>query len=152
MTTLALAAPDKCFQQDEDGNLPTCTNTGSGWQVSYSDAGDAGPDAGFGALFVLVFLGGIAFTIWKVSTARRMARDSGMDVGDATAMTLLTDEGFESTYLASNLRGQMTPPPSPAAEPRSTEQRLRELESLRSQALITEEEYAERRRAILDGL
>jgi len=27
MTTLALAAPDKCFQQDEDGNLPTCTNT-----------------------------------------------------------------------------------------------------------------------------
>jgi hypothetical protein len=109
-------------------------------------------DGGFAAFFLLAVVVAIGSTVWKVSTARRMARDSGMDEGDATAMTLLTDEGLESTYLASNLRGQMTPPPSTAAEPRSTEQRLRELESLRSQALITEEEYAERRRAILDAL
>ncbi len=46
----------------------------------------------------------------------------------------------------------MTPPPATSAEPRSTEQRLRELESLRTQALVTEEEYAERRRVVLDGL
>lgn len=148
----ASSAPDKCFEQNAQGDLPTCTNTGSGWEVSYPDAGTPG-GAGFGAVFVLVLLAGIAFTVWKVTTARRMARDSGMDVGDATAMTLLTDEGFESTYLASNLRGQMAPAATPApAEPRSTEVRLRELESLRSQGLVTEEEYAERRRSILDTL
>ena len=150
MNGFVVAAPDKCFQQDEHGNLPTCSNDGSGWEVTYPDSG--GPGDGFGALFVLALLIGIGFTIWKVSTARRMARDSGMDVGDATAMTLLTDEGFESTYLASNLRGQMTPAPEPGPEPRSSELRLRELESLRTQGLVTEEEYAERRRAILDSL
>lgn len=133
--------PDKCFQTNEQGDLPTCTQTGTGWQVSYPDSG-TGPGEGFAAFFVLALLAGIAFTVWKVTTARRMARDSGMDVGDATAMTLLSDEGFESTYLASNLRGQM----APSAE------RLRELESLRVERLITEEEYAERRRAILDAL
>lgn len=115
------------------------------------DPGMSG-DGGFAAFFLLAVAVAIGTTIWKVSTARRMARDAGMDEGDATTMALLTDEGLESTYLASNLRGQMTPPPSPATEPRSAEQRLRELESLRSQALVTEEEYAERRRAILDGL
>ena len=150
-TGVVLGPPDKCFEPDEHGNLPTCSKAPGGeWQVNYPDAG--GPGDGFGVLFVLVLLAGIAFTVWKVSTARRMARDSGMDVGDATAMTLLTDEGFEATYLASNLRGQMTPQPEPAPEPRSSEQRLRELESLRTQGLVTEEEYAARRRAILDSL
>jgi len=116
-----------------------------------SDPAMAG-DGGFAAFFVLAVLVAIGTTLWKVSTARRMARDAGMDEGDATTMALFTDEGLESTYLASNLRGHTAPPPPAAAEPRSTEQRLRELESLRTQALITEEEYAERRRAILDGL
>lgn len=115
------------------------------------DPGMSG-DGGFAAVFVLAVLVAIGTTIWKVSTARRMARDSGMDEGDATAMALLTDEGLESTYLASNLRGQMAPAAEPESPPRDSAQRLRELESLRSERLITEEEYAERRRAILDSL
>lgn len=148
-------APGKCFQTNEQGDLPTCTRTDTGWEVSYPGAGPgSGPGGGFAAFFLFALLAGIAFTVWKVATARRMARDSGMDVGDATAMTLLTDEGFESTYLASNLRGQMTPrsEAAPEAPPRDSAERLRQLESLRTEGLITEEEYAQRRRAILDAL
>ena len=107
---------------------------------------------GFMALFVLAFIASIGFTIWKVATARRMARDSGMNQGDATAMALLTDDGFESTYLASNLRGQTGPQP-PAADARgTTSERLAELQGLRDQGLVTEDEYAAARRKILDDL
>src|SRR5690242_11412172 len=105
--------PEKCARANRYGELPTCTQYGDGsWHASYpSDGSSFG--SGFAMLFVFVLLGGLAFTVWKVSTARRMARDSGMNVGDATAMALLTDNGFESTYLASNLRHQQ--PPQPAA-------------------------------------
>ena len=146
--------PDKCFHANAQGDLPTCSYSGDGmWHRSYPDAAGDGFGAGFGALFVLVLLVGIGTTIWKVSTAQRMARNSGMDVGDATAMTLLTDDGLEATYLASNLRVPQQPSaPTAGAPARTPEQRLRELESLRSQDLVTEEEYAARRRAILDSL
>ena len=33
-----------------------------------------GPGSGFGALVVLMLLGGMAVTVWKLSTARRMAQ------------------------------------------------------------------------------
>jgi hypothetical protein len=153
--------PAKCFQTDEFGTPATCTSDGSGgWIVSFEDGpgfggADAGVPAWFGVLFVLVLVAGVAGTIWKVSTARRMARESGMSQGDATAMALLTDDGFEATYLASNLRGQTGPPPTarPAASARGTaSERLAELQGLRDQGLVTDEEYAAARQKILDDL
>lgn len=119
--------------------------------------GDMGPDPGmpgeFAGFFVLAVIVAIVSTVWKVSTARRVARNSGMDEDDATQMALFTDYGLEATYLAANLRPSQESPPGPAAaEPRPAELRLRELESLRAQGLITEEEYAARRRDILDAL
>jgi hypothetical protein len=125
--------------------------------MGFEDGGEfvSGPPPGFMALFVLAFIASIGFTIWKVATARRMARDSGMNQGDATAMALLTDDGFESTYLASNLRGQTGPPPPqpPAADARgTTSERLAELQGLRDQGLVTEDEYAAARQKILDDL
>ena len=81
------------------------------------------------SLFVLFIVIGIAITIWKVSTARRMARDAGMDDGDATAMALLSDDGFEATYLAANLRPR---------QPEGRSDRLHELQSLLDQGLITQ--------------
>jgi len=117
------------------------------------DPSSSGAD-GFGALFVLFLFVGVGITVWKVATARRMARDSGMSESDATEMTLLTDGGLESTYLASNLRNQQ---PTPTAEPAapakgSTAERLEELQMLRARGLITDEELTEARRKILDGL
>ncbi len=115
----------------------------------------AGDPTSFGSgvvmFFVLALLGALAFTIWKVSTARRMARDSGMDVGDATAMTLLSDDGFESTYLASNLRDHRPQQPTPV-DKGTTADRLAELQGLHERGLVTEEEYATARGRILEGL
>jgi hypothetical protein len=110
-----------------------------------------GPDEGFSSFFaffaVLVVVVGIVGTFWKVSTARRLAEQSGMDPNDATAMTLLTDNGLEATYVASQVRqGTSRPAGVPAAE------RLRELEELRKQGLITAAEYAERREVIVKSL
>lgn len=113
---------------------------------------DMGPPPGFVAFFLIALVASIGFTVWKVSTARRMARDAGMDEGDATAMTLLSDEGFEATYLASNLRGQTIPPTTPQPGTRSTAERLRELQALLEQGLITPDEYAARRQALIDGV
>lgn len=125
---------------------------GDGQFDNLSDPGmGAGAPDGFAALFVIFLLIGVAGTIWKVSTARRMARDSGMDEGDATAMALLTDDGFEATYLASNLRGQTTPP-TPAASRDPAADRLAELQALRERGLVTDDEYATARQKILDDL
>ena len=147
--------PESCFEMSPEGELPTCTYGGGEWHRSYDSelgAGDGVPGA-FVLFFVLAVLAGVAGTIWKVSTARRMARSAGMDEGDATRMALFTDEGFEATYLASNLRGPGAAAPSGAAPgQRSTAERLRELQELAAAGLITAEERDERRRAILGEL
>lgn len=90
--------PAKCFRVNDDMQMPTCTYSGGEWTVSYDEGPSAGggAPAGFSVLIVLALLAGIAFTVWKVSTARRMARAGGMSEGDATAMALLTDNGFEA--------------------------------------------------------
>ena len=144
-------APPKCFRANAYGVPATCTWNGHNWSVDYPSAATGGIPGGFVALFLLVLCVGIGITIWRVSTARQLARRAGMDQDQATAMALLEDDGLEATYLAANLRG---PRPQPATEsgPRSTESRLRELQQLRDDGLVNEEEYQERRRAILDSL
>jgi hypothetical protein len=151
----AVAEPDPpswCFDANANGELPTCTWDGTSWTRSYdSPMTGGGMPGGFVLLFVLVVAAGIAITVWRVTTARQLARKAGMDPGQATAMSLLEDNGLEATYLAANLRDRST---GTAAGPttRSTEDRLRELERLRDQGLVTSEEYDNRRRAILDSL
>ena len=72
-----------------------------------------------------------------------------MDADEATAMTLLSDDGLDATYLASNLRpGQ----PQEGGPGRSVTERLAELESLKQPGLVTQAEYDERRAAILGSL
>ncbi len=150
--------PPKCFRANDVGELPTCTWTGSSWEVSYDggflgDAG-AGIPSGFGVLFVLVALVGIGLTIWRVSLARQMATESGMDPDRATAVTLLSDDGLDATYLASSLRGGQAREAraAEAPEPRSVQARLQELLELRDAGLVTYEEYESRRKSILDSL
>ena len=100
-------------------------------------------------LFVLFFIGvlalGIASTVWRVSTARRMAERAGLDVGDATAMALLAEDGLPATYLASNLH-----PTSPTPVGQDPAERLRRLRALLDEGLISQAEHDERRRAIID--
>jgi hypothetical protein len=152
--------PAKCLRMDEDGNLPICTQTGDGsWEVSYpvtGGPGDGVPGA-FGAFFVIaLILGGIG-TVWKVAKARELARSAGLDEGHAGTMALMSDDGLEATYLAASLR-QPTPesagrPEQPAtSDQASVEERLTELQRLRDQGLVTEEEYAAARTKILGDL
>ena len=117
--------------------------------------GDMVPTAvpvGFGIFFALVVVIGVASAVWRVSTARRMARDAGLDERDASTMALLSDQGLSTTYLASSLRArqQAAQGPQQSDAVRPVAERLRELTALRDDGLLTEAEYAERRRAILD--
>jgi len=105
-------------------------------------------------VFVLVLLAGLAITVWKVSTAQKLARRSGMDPSLATQMTLLSDDGLDATYLAANLRRPETTPTEPASAPSSpsAEARLTELKGLLDKGLVSQAEYDERRRTIIDSL
>lgn len=121
-------------------------------------SGPAGPGVppGFVAFFILIILLGVGTTIWRVSLAREVARDSGMDEDQATAITLLSDNGLDATYLASHLRprpGQeQGPVASPPPQGRTVNERLRELQQLRDEGLVTHDEYEARRNEILDSL
>ncbi len=161
--TALLVAPDPdkppawCFQQNADGQLPTCSFVNGTWHRSYSDSGlgsGGGPGGAFAALFVVALVLGGLVLAWKISTARRMAREAGMNEDDATMMTVLTDDGFEATYLAANLRQPRTQPQAPATTPAPAPvaDRLRELDRLLAEGLITQAERDERRRAVIDGI
>jgi membrane protease subunit (stomatin/prohibitin family) len=108
----------------------------------------------FVAWGVFVVVVGVVVTIWRVSTAQKLAKRSGMDPGLATQMTLLSDDGLDATYLASSLRQQTaaTPAPATAPAPTTTSARLAELKSLLDAGLVTQAEYDERRKAIIDSV
>jgi hypothetical protein len=142
--------PEDCVAWTESGDgTVTCTD--------HADLMTGGPGAGFGGgfpaffglFFVLAVVLAIGGTVWRVSTARRMARDSGMNVGDATAMALMDEDGLSATYLASNLRAGATSAPPAGA---TAAERLRELAGLLDQGLITQTEHDERRARIIEGL
>jgi hypothetical protein len=148
--------PDWCFDMNEDMVPSTCTWTGQKWVKSYDDGFGSGADGGmpdsFGALMFLGFLVAIGVTVWRVSLARRVARDAGLDPNRATELTLLEDHGLEASYLSAHLQARpAAEQPSPPAV-RSAEERLRELRSLLEQGLITQEEHDARRKAVVDAL
>lgn len=145
-----------CPDQGLADGPPSYTSTdGENWTVHCDSGVDfAGPPIGaFGMIFFLALLIGIGVLIWKVTTARQLARDAGMDPGQATAMTLLTDTGLEATYIASQVRrghpdgGEASQPARPTVA-----ERLSNLEQLRADGVITEDEHNQRRQAILDAL
>jgi len=116
------------------------------------------PDQGFPgwfiAVFILFIMVGIGTTLWRVSVARRMAEDAGLDPNDASAVTLLSQDGVDATYLASTLASRSraqtphaTPPP-----PKTAEERLRELQALKDQGLVTSDEYDAQRQKILGSI
>lgn len=113
---------------------------------------DMGPPPGFVAFGVLAVVVAIGTTLWRVSLARRVARDAGLDPDRATELTLLEDHGLEASYLSAHLQARPVAgqPTTPAV--RSAEERLRELRSLLEQGLISQEEHDARRKAVVDAL
>lgn len=149
-------APDWCFDLNEDMVPSTCTWTGQKWVKSYDDGYGSGADGGIpGSFGVLMFLGillTIGITAWRVSLARRVARDAGLDPDRATELTLLEDHGLEASYLSAHLQARPVAEQPPAPAVRSAEERLRELRSLLDQGFITQEEHDARRKAVVDAL
>ncbi len=167
LLSLGLAAPSfaaggfqDCLNKaiDHGGEPPVCTKVNGTWVASWPDSSTAGPGGGipgaFVFLFLLAVLGSVAFTVWKVRTARTLAEQSGMDPGMATKMTLFTENGLDATYLASSLRPTTaaTPPAAPVAVTRDVSSRLTELKGLLDLGVVTQAEYDARRQAIIDSV
>ena len=107
----------------------------------------------FVALFLLVALIGVASVIWRISVARKVAKDAGLDPNTATAVTLLSNDGVDAAYLASTLTSSPRPQSADQTQPsKSAEERLLELQALKNKGLITQDEYDTRRREILGSI
>jgi hypothetical protein len=141
---------------DHNGEPPICTKVNGTWVASWPDDSAGSGFGAFGALVAIGLVISIAVVIWKVTTAQKLARQSGMDPGLATQMTLLTDNGLDATYLAASLRppsasGPSTPAATPGARPAAAA-RLEDLKHLLERGLVTQVEYDQRRTAIIDSV
>jgi hypothetical protein len=146
-------APDWCFQMNDQGQLPTCMWDGTAWHRSYQGGPDgSGVPGWFGGLFVLMVLVAVAMFAWRISLARRVAQSTGLDKNQATELAILGEHGLEAGYLAGHLRQRPADREPSAPAVRTVEARLRELQQLRDQGLVTPQEYDARRRAIVDSL
>jgi len=126
----------------------------------------------FGGFVVVAIIIGIVGLIVRVQLARRFARETGIDEDEATAAAVFGTGAVTATYLASSAARQRSHPhaatdaghiiadlsggtasaPSSATPPRSAAERLRELEQLRQDELITAAEYDTRRQSILNDI
>lgn len=140
--------PEECFQLDDSGRPVTCTQQPDGSWTPETVSMGPNPFELAAVGFGLVLLLGIAGTAWRMRTARSMARSAGLDEDSAARMALVSEDGLTATYLASSMRGSSQAAPTP----RDVATRLRELDRLRSEGLVTEDEHASRRAAILDDL
>lgn len=132
--------------------VPSPEGIGVGFGDAVGPTQSGGP-SGFFAFAVLVMITGVGVTVWKVLAAREMAREAGLDPDRATAVTLLDEDGFAATYLASSLRDRPGDAgPSDATASPSIADRLRALDQLRDVGLVTAEEHTARRAKILDEL
>jgi hypothetical protein len=109
------------------------------------------PGAGlFIGIFLIAALIAIGMAVYRVSTARRIAQENGLDPDMATRVAFLNDNAVTATYLASNIKRTQAAPP-PAAPVRSVKARLVELQQLHDAGDITDEELAEGRKHIING-
>lgn len=151
--------------QGHGGEPPTCTKVNGEWVASWPDDSMTSGGGGFLGLVVLVLAVGtviaVVSIIWRVNTAQRLARQSGLDPELATQMALFSDDGLDATYLAASLRqppvGRPVDPPvawpvDPPVRTPSVAERLAELTELRDEGVITAEEHDRRRAAIIDQL
>ena len=106
--------------------------------------------------FAFVFVFGIATTIWRMKMARNMAARAGLDQNAAGAISMLSPNGLDATYLAASLatRPQYPAPypTPPATQAKTAEQRLLELVELKDKGLITEAEFLQRREQVLGSI
>jgi putative oligomerization/nucleic acid binding protein len=117
-----------------------------------SDPGPAVPGWFIGVL-VLAILVGVSTTAWRIWLARKVASDAGLDPNTAAAVTMLSRDGVDATYLASTLATPArTPAPAAAERAKTAEERLRELQALKDKGLVSSDEYETQRQKILGSI
>ena len=117
-------------------------------QIGQPADGGGGPPGWWVAFFVIVVILAIGASIARTSWVRDMAKRRGLDPDDAAKAAFYGgDLGLAATYLKGDepSAGQDVPA-RPAAE------RLAELADLRTQGLISDEEFAQRRQEIIDSI
>jgi uncharacterized membrane protein len=101
---LGLAAeidpPEKCFDLNRRGELPTCTYDGSSWEVTYPGSG-LGLPGWLVFLLILVLLAGMALLIWKIALSRRLVRQAGQDEGRSVTERLAELQSLHDAGLIS---------------------------------------------------
>ena len=149
---VVLAAPALALADDVDdlcSGDPSCTvyNDGLG-------SGSTDIPGFFIAFFIIVLVLGVGTTVYRVSTARTMARNAGLDVDAAGAVALLEDNGLSAAYVASSLRPVPAAAPTDASAPpaRPAAERLAERQALKDSGVVSDSEYAARRQAIIDSI
>lgn len=143
--------PQVCQDALDQGILVDCVGQGDEWvAIPHQDTMDSGIPGSFVGLFLIGVMVAIGTTVWRVSVARSSARRAGMDPDEATAVTLLGENGLEATYVAASLRDQAPAGSAPGAL--TPADRLRDLEELRRQGLVSDAEYAAKRAEMLEDL
>jgi hypothetical protein len=107
----------------------------------------------FAALFFLFVVFAIGLNVYRVSSARSRARDIGMDPDAATRAVLFNkqpDLALKALELEHRLARQEAEEQATVLP--SVEVRLEELQRLYQRGLINEDEFAEKRAAILKSL
>ncbi|MBO1766568.1 MULTISPECIES: SHOCT domain-containing protein [Allobranchiibius] len=151
----ALAAPSdppaSCFVQDANGDLPVCDSAdGTHWTVSYPDADTgSGIPGTFIGLMVAVLMFGLIATVFTVIWVRRSAREAGLDPDAATAVALIDNNALTTAYIANSVAKVRRA--EPAAAPTASA-RLDTLQELLDKGAISQQEYQDRRTAILDSI
>jgi hypothetical protein len=170
LTLVALASPAYADYSTQGACLTAAANRGLNyacegsrghWKLTQAGSfnNDSGGGSSFAGIFIvfviLVIAIAVGAAVWRVSMARKMAEQSGLDPKLATRMALFTDEGLDATYLASSLRQPPLQSPATPAAPaasRTATERLAELTALKDSGAITQDEFDARRTAIIDGI
>ena len=62
--------PERCYDLNSRGDLPTCTYDGSSWEVTYPGSG-AGAPGWVVWLAILAALAALTLLVWRLSRTRR---------------------------------------------------------------------------------
>ena len=117
-------------------------------------AEDPGIPGWFIAVAVLMILIGVGTWLYRISVARDMAERAGLDPDQAARVAMFGKDGIDATYVASALAQRSTPPPPPppVQRPKTVEERLRELQTLRDNGLVSEDEFQAQRTKIVGSI
>ncbi len=106
----------------------------------------------FVGFFVVTFGMGIWSTVARNRAARRMATRAGLNPQDAAATAMYAPAGLDATYLVAATRPGYAAGSAAPAGSKSVEDRLRELDHLKAEGLLSADEYAAQHKAIVSSV